>query len=79
MDTQAGGIKKGVAMAIDRDIDKDQDEEQETAPAAASKTTRPGWWVRQYTFTGTAVGLVFLWLSMTPSLLPRAARCSRHW
>lgn len=71
MDTQAGGIKKGVAMAIDRDIDKDQDEEQETAPAAASKTTRPGWWVRQYTFTGTAVGLVFLWLSMTPSLLPR--------
>ncbi|SKX76170.1 transmembrane protein [Mycobacteroides abscessus subsp. bolletii] len=71
MDTQAGGIKKGVAMAIDRDIDEDQDEEQETAPAAASKTTRPGWWMRQYTFTGTAVGLVFLWLSMTPSLLPR--------
>jgi uncharacterized membrane protein len=24
-----------------------------------------------YTFTGTAVGLVFLWFSMTPSLLPR--------
>jgi uncharacterized membrane protein len=32
---------------------------------------RPDWWVRHYTFTGTAVGLVFLWLSMTPSLLPR--------
>jgi uncharacterized membrane protein len=32
---------------------------------------RPDWWVRRYTFTGTAVGLVFLWLSMTPSLLPR--------
>lgn len=29
------------------------------------------WWERRYTFTGTAVGLVFLWLSMTPSLLPR--------
>jgi uncharacterized membrane protein len=29
------------------------------------------WWLRRYTFTGTAVGLVFLWLSMTPSLLPR--------
>jgi len=29
------------------------------------------WWVRRYTLTGTAVGLVFLWLSMTPSLLPR--------
>jgi uncharacterized membrane protein len=29
------------------------------------------WWERHYTFTGTAIGLVFLWLSMTPSLLPR--------
>lgn len=29
------------------------------------------WWVRHYTFTGTAVGLVFIWFSMTPSLLPR--------
>ncbi|MEE6175915.1 alpha/beta hydrolase [Mycobacterium sp. 050134] len=31
------------------------------------------WWVRHYTFTGTAVGLVFVWCSMTPSLLPRGA------
>ncbi len=31
------------------------------------------WWVRHYTFMGTAVGLVFIWLSMTPSLLPRSA------
>jgi uncharacterized membrane protein len=31
------------------------------------------WWVRHYTFTGTAVGLVFIWFSMTPSLLPRSA------
>lgn len=29
------------------------------------------WWVRHYTFFGTAVGLTFIWLSMTPSLLPR--------
>ena len=29
------------------------------------------WWERHYTYTGSAVGLVFLWLSMTPSLLPR--------
>ncbi|MGK2866479.1 MAG: alpha/beta hydrolase [Mycobacterium sp.] len=29
------------------------------------------WWTRHYTFTGTAVGLVFIWLSLTPSLLPR--------
>jgi uncharacterized membrane protein len=37
------------------------------APVAGKKP----WWVRHYTFTGTAVGLVFLWFSMTPSLLPR--------
>ena len=40
---------------------------EETVEPAA----RPHWWQRRYTFTGTAVGLVFLWLSMTPSLLPR--------
>lgn len=33
--------------------------------------TEKPWWVRRYTFTGTAVGLAFLWLSLTPSLLPR--------
>ena len=33
--------------------------------------TKPDWWQRRYTFTGTAVGMVFLWLSLTPSLLPR--------
>nr|WP_304439102.1 alpha/beta-hydrolase family protein [Mycobacterium sp. NAZ190054] len=32
---------------------------------------RRGWWVRHYTFTGTAVGFAFLWFSLTPSLLPR--------
>jgi uncharacterized membrane protein len=32
---------------------------------------RKAWWVRHYTFTGTAAGLVFIWFSMTPSLLPR--------
>ncbi|MDT5349526.1 MAG: hypothetical protein QOH91_2813 [Mycobacterium sp.] len=34
---------------------------------------RDPWWVRHYTFTGTAIGLIFIWLSMTPSLLPRGA------
>ena len=29
------------------------------------------WWQRRYTFFGTAAGLLFLLLSMTPSLLPR--------
>jgi uncharacterized membrane protein len=37
----------------------------------AETPVKQDWWVRHYTFTGTAVGLVFLWLSMTPSLLPR--------
>ncbi|WP_421844564.1 alpha/beta hydrolase [Mycobacterium sp.] len=34
-------------------------------------TIRNAWWSRHYTFTGTAVGLIFVWFSMTPSLLPR--------
>src|ERR1700742_3844188 len=42
---------------------------EETPPQP--KPDKPPWWERHYTFTGTAVGLVFLWLSMTPSLLPR--------
>ena len=42
-------------------------QEPEPQPPVAK---RP-WWLRHYTFFGTAVGLVFLWFSMTPSLLPR--------
>lgn len=42
-----------------------------TAESQAPTPPRKAWWVRHYTFTGTALGLVFLWLSMTPSLLPR--------
>lgn len=38
---------------------------------AAPPPGKPDWWVRRYTFFGTALGLVFIWLSMTPSLLPR--------
>ena len=54
------------------------EEEAERAAPEAGKPheTRPAkkpWWVRHYTFTGTAVGLVFIWFSMTPSLLPRRA------
>src|SRR6201999_2808884 len=42
---------------------------EETPPQ--QKPDKPPWWERHYTFTGTAVGLVFIWLSLTPSLLPR--------
>lgn len=40
----------------------------EVPPGEADK---PVWWARHYTFFGTAVGLVFVWFSLTPSLLPR--------
>ena len=43
---------------------------QTTEPAQEQPEQRP-WWLRHYTFIGTAVGLVFVWLSLTPSLLPR--------
>jgi uncharacterized membrane protein len=42
----------------------------EESPPEDKPAKRP-WWLRHYTFTGTAVGLVFIWLSLTPSLLPR--------
>ena len=43
---------------------------EETPPREETPPKHP-WWLRHYTFFGTAVGLVFLWASMTPSLLPR--------
>jgi uncharacterized membrane protein len=42
----------------------------EQSPPQDKPAKRP-WWLRHYTFTGTAVGLIFIWLSLTPSLLPR--------
>ncbi len=53
--------------------------QDEPAPASADAPTdaQPDapahgpWWARHYTFFGTAVGLVFVFLSLTPSLLPR--------
>lgn len=49
--------------------------EAETATVAPRRPAAGGrqWWLRHYTFTGTTVGLVFVWCSMTPSLLPRSA------
>ncbi|MBX7433537.1 alpha/beta-hydrolase family protein [Mycobacterium sp. Y57] len=50
--------------------------EDTPAPPATTEDTkappaRPPWWERHYTFFGSVVGLVFVWLSLTPSLLPR--------
>jgi uncharacterized membrane protein len=55
------------------DTRDDAEATPETSPPeeAASKPVEKPWWVRRYTFTGTALGLVFIWLSLTPSLLPR--------
>lgn len=43
------------------------------APAPEQRPAATPWWARHYTFTGTAGGLIFVWFSMTPSLLPRSA------
>ncbi|HTQ17508.1 alpha/beta hydrolase [Mycobacterium sp.] len=48
----------------------------EAAPSPKASEPQPkrnAWWVRRYTFTGTAVGLILIWFSMTPSLLPRGS------
>ncbi len=47
------------------------DTDTPTDPAPATVVAARDWWQRRYTFTGTAVGLLFLLLSLTPSLLPR--------
>jgi uncharacterized membrane protein len=49
----------------------DTAEATDEAPPQPDPPEKPNWWERHYTFTGTALGLVFLWLSLTPSLLPR--------
>lgn len=45
----------------------------ETGKLREPRSREKPWWVRHYTFMGTTVGLIFIWFSMTPSLLPRAA------
>lgn len=44
---------------------------EQAPPQSEQAPAKRPWWLRHYTFTGTAVGLVFIWLSLTPSLLPR--------
>lgn len=49
----------------------DTAEAVDEAPPQEDSPPKQDWWVRHYTFFGTALGLVFIWLSLTPSLLPR--------
>jgi uncharacterized membrane protein len=56
------------------DVETDTNDDPPPAAEAAGTATAPArnaWWIRHYTFFGTAVGLLFIWLAMTPSLLPR--------
>src|SRR5436305_5420791 len=53
--------------------DEEAAPEAAETPAPAPEPTGRPWWARHYTFTGTTVGLVFIWFSTTPSLLPRGA------
>lgn len=56
----------------DTDTARDAADDSPVAePEPAPPPAKPAWWTRHYTFFGTALGLVFIWLSMTPSLLPR--------
>src|SRR5246127_3649797 len=66
----------GPATAADDESVDESVKPAEPAGPTASPEPKPAqkpWWIRHYTFTGTAVGLLFLWFSMTPSLLPRTA------
>jgi uncharacterized membrane protein len=57
--------------ADEPDVPAEAQESEAPAEPEPAPPSRSDWWVRHYTFFGTAVGLVFVWLSMTPSLLPR--------
>jgi uncharacterized membrane protein len=73
--SQSGAEHDQAGSASVADAEREQLSEAPTSGAGTEEQpTRAGrrpWWLRRYTFTGTAVGLLFLWLSMTPSLLPR--------
>jgi uncharacterized membrane protein len=63
--------KPAVKTEESDDAEAQSETSTETPEAAEPKPAHSPWWVRHYTFTGTAVGLIFIWFSMTPSLLPR--------
>ncbi len=46
-------------------------EATDAPPEPEHRDVEQSWWQRHYTFTGTVLALVFLWFSLTPSLLPR--------
>jgi uncharacterized membrane protein len=73
--TQVADTSDEPNVAPSRIVTKESDAGNEPAPTEAEPATAADanapWWIRHYTFFGTGVGLLFLWFSMTPSLLPR--------
>ncbi len=67
--TGAGRSEQSAGATTEPEAGPEAPESQARRP---QPTSRP-WWLRHYTFMGTAVGLIFIWFSMTPSLLPRSA------
>jgi uncharacterized membrane protein len=65
-DTDTGGNAVGTTTASATSPDEPPDE-----PTTVAEPAKPPWWLRHYTFVGTTLGLIFLWFSLTPSLLPR--------
>ncbi len=70
---QAAGVQRSERPGATETEPEVAPETAEPAEAREPPPTGRPWWVRHYTFTGTAVGLIFVWFSMTPSLLPRGA------
>ncbi|WP_231706478.1 MULTISPECIES: alpha/beta hydrolase [Tsukamurella] len=66
----AGEVDTKTDAAAERGAGAGRPGDDDSGAAALLDRVRE-WWSHRYTFTGTAVGLVFLWLSLTPSLLPR--------
>jgi uncharacterized membrane protein len=82
MSERVSATNTGAARGPADEVEESAPADPGAAPAPAPRTGRAAptlpwtekpWWVRHYTFTGTAVGVIFIWLSLTPSLLPRGA------
>jgi uncharacterized membrane protein len=75
--TEAGSKKQADSAPLEQESAPQS--EQDSAVATATRDEAPApvterkgpWWAKHYTFVGTAFGLLFIFLSLTPSLLPR--------
>lgn len=71
-DEAAGAESSVAADELESEVAADEPGASVAATGVvATHALETPWWVRHYTFTGTTVGLIFIWFSLTPSLLPR--------